>query len=595
MIGLKAFKKRFLAWRNRTTIMRQLSLVVVLAVSLTVGLIITFSYFSQVSANRERQVSNLHRVLELELKSLDKYVEELRAFSIQLRNHQDFLRLLVKTSPFTYPQRETVESALKASFYSRSDVDRMDLYLIRQNVRYALARPVRKIILSEGADPKALPDYQVFTSKPDFCSVARGEDGFMTVTRTIIDSPRETPLAVVRFTVDFGFARALETSHRAGQEQLCVFGPGGDGYFLSESVSDQDVPRLKALAASGGSAVIKLNGQDALCVVAGGSAYGFTLIGMKPMSVVSAPLVQTRNGSILLGLIALTLTVLMLIYSIKFITAPLSKLAHRLRRVGNGNFTTKAALDGSIEMLGLSEDVNQMMDGIHELIDTTYVAQLNERTAQLIALEAQTNPHFLFNTLQAISTQAIVKGQEDIYNMVTALAALLRYSVKGGNLATLETEFGHVEKYLSLQKARFGDRLSYECRAEAGLMALKVPKLGLLSLAENSITHGFKGGVTEIHIALEAKVEGECVLLRVTDNGCGIEEDKLEELRASLAKPNVVITQNIGLTNLASRLKLLYGGRARLEIESRTRPPRETAVDIRIPLEVLQNVQGAAD
>ena len=99
-------------------------------------------------------------------------------------------------------------------------------------------------------------------------------------------------------------------------------------------------------------------------------------------------------------------------------------------------------------------------------------------------------------------------GQEDIYNMVTALAALLRYSVKGGNLATLETEFDHVEKYLSLQKARFGDRLSYECRAEAGLMALMVPKLGLLSLAENSITHGFKGGVTEIHIALEAKVGG---------------------------------------------------------------------------------------
>ena len=85
------------------------------------------------------------------------------------------------------------------------------------------------------------------------------------------------------------------------------------------------------------------------------------------------------------------------------------------------------------------------------------------------------------------------------------------------------------------------------------------------------------------------------MLLRVTDDGCGIEEDKQEELRMALTKPNVVITQNIGLTNLASRLKLLYDGRARLEIESRTQPPRETAIAIRIPLEVLQNVQGAAD
>ena len=358
--------------------MRQLSLVVVLAVSLTVALIIMFSYFSQASANKERQVSNLHRVLELELKSLDKYVEELRAFSIQLRNHQDFMGLLVKTSPFTYPQRETVESALKTSFYSRSDVDQMDLYLIRQNVRYALAQPVRKIVLTEGADPKQLPDYQAFTAKPDFCSVTRGEDGFMTVTRTIIDSPRETPLAVVRFTVGFDFALALEVSHRAEQEQLCVFGPGGDGYFLPESVSDQDAAHLKALASSGDSAVIRLNGQDALCVAAGGSAYGFTLIGMKPMSVVSAPLVQTRNGSILLGLISLTLTVLMMIYSIKFITTPLSTLAHRLPASGHRQLHHQGGARGQQRAAGLVRG-RQSDDGQHPRADRQHLRGPVER------------------------------------------------------------------------------------------------------------------------------------------------------------------------------------------------------------------------
>jgi sensor histidine kinase YesM len=90
-------------------------------------------------------------------------------------------------------------------------------------------------------------------------------------------------------------------------------------------------------------------------------------------------------------------------------------------------------------------------------------------------------------------------------------------------------------------------------------------------------------------------VEGENVLLRVTDDGCGIEEAKLSEIREALTKPDVTITQNIGLMNLASRLKLLYDGKARIEIESRTAPPRKTAVAILVPLEVLQSVQGAVD
>ncbi len=85
------------------------------------------------------------------------------------------------------------------------------------------------------------------------------------------------------------------------------------------------------------------------------------------------------------------------------------------------------------------------------------------------------------------------------------------------------------------------------------------------------------------------------MLLRVTDDGSGITEAKLCELRSALANPTVIITQNIGLMNLASRLKLLYNGRARIDITSRTVAPRETAVCIAIPLEVLKNVQGAAD
>ena len=558
-------------------------------------LIIMFNYLSQTDTNIIQQTSMLRRVLKMEVASIDKYVTELRSFSLQLRNQNAFMNLITTSIPFDYTRKDTIDTIFKSYFYSRSDLIQICLYLIRQGHKLSLTQPERKITMTEISNLEDIPGYASFTAKPDFCSVTATEEGFLEVTRTIIDSPFDTPLAIVRFTVDTSFTQTLELSHAIEDEQLCIFNSDGE-YLLPHNIADEDLLALQSLFTNNShSAILAIAGSETLCVVAGDSEYGFSLVGLKAMSVVNASLITTRNGSVLLGILALTIAILVLIYSIKFITTPLSQLAYRLRRVGTGNFTTKAALEGSYEIRGLSEDVNQMMDSIRELINTTYVAQLNEKTAQLIALEAQTNPHFLFNTLQAISTQAIVNKQEAIYSMVTALAALLRYSVKGGNLATLETEFDYIEKYLSLQKARFGSHLLYESHYDEALKYYSIPKQGILSLAENSINHGLKDTVTQIHITIEAKIAGENMLLCVTDDGCGIQEDKLHELLESLASPNVSSTQRIGLMNLASRLKLLYDNRAHIDIQSCTTQPRKTSVCLLIPLEVLERVQGTID
>ena len=374
-----------------------------------------------------------------------------------------------------------------------------------------------------------------------------------------------------------------------------MFGKNGERYFIAKGLSDEDTAALLAgVQTEGDSFSATVDGVPNLCVVAEGSTAGFVLVGFKPMAVVNAALIATRNGSILIGLAALFLSVLLAETFIRYITGPLSLLAHRLRRVGTGNFKTRAALEGSYELIGLSEDVNHMMVGIDGLIERTYVATLNERTAQLIALEAQTNPHFLFNTLQAIGSEALARGQGELYRMVTALGSLLRYSIKGGNLATLDTELGYVEKYLSLQKARFGDRLTYHISVAEPMLPLDVPKLGLLSLVENSIVHGLRDQVTNIHIELMGALEGENARLTVSDNGCGISPEKLAELHRAMDDPAVTISQNVGLVNLASRLKLLYNGRTRIELDS-VPEPRLTTVTLLIPLEVLTHVQSADD
>lgn len=578
---------RFKAWRNRTRIRTQLSLVVSAAVVALCALLILYSYLTQRSANLRHEATAMRRVLELESRQLDTYVDELCAFSLQLRNDSAFMSLLGRTGEIDYADQQTLENAFRTQFYSRNDITWMELYLIRPQLRLRLDNPRRKVRALDYAPPEALDDSAAFLSTPLYLSIRPSDEGFLLITRTIIDAPRKTPLAVVRFLVDASLPERLSQRHEKNDEQLYLFDASGAAFT--------DAPFGEAVlnAVREGRSDLTLDGQRLLLTACEPGSFGIIAAADKPVSVINASLNRARNITIAIGVGALIVICLTLLGCIHALLKPLEALAERMGRVGQGEFRERTTLEGSSEMIDLSEDVNRMAGNISRLIDRTYMASLNERTAQLAALEAQTNPHFLFNTLQAIATEAILSGNQKVYRMITTLASLLRYTIKGGNLTDLATELEYVGKYLTLQKARFGDRLRYEIDADEALLDKSVPKLGLLALVENSIVHGMRDSVDSICLTIACKVRGDMADICVSDDGAGIPEARLQELRASMNDETVVVMQNIGLGNLSSRLRLLYEGRACLEIDSVTEPERRTTVRILIPTEVSRDDRHA--
>ncbi len=141
----------------------------------------------------------------------------------------------------------------------------------------------------------------------------------------------------------------------------------------------------------------------------------------------------------------------------------------------------------------------------------------------------------------------------------------------------------YTEKYLSLQQARYGERLQYRVSGDAALMEEEVPKLGILSLAENSIVHGMKGTTDTVTIHIGYCRDRGGIELKIRDDGCGIGLNELEAIRSKLSDPSVVLTENIGLINLSSRIRLLYHGTAVIRVESSQQQPRGTTVTIFIP------------
>ena len=311
---------------------------------------------------------------------------------------------------------------------------------------------------------------------------------------------------------------------------------------------------------------------------------------LKPLALINDAVNRTLSMNVLIGLAGLLFMTVILLFSIRHLTRPLSDLSLRMQDIGHGDFKSDAHLQGSQEVTGLSEEVNRMTANLSDLIRQNYLSSLNERTAQLSALEAQINPHFLFNTLQAIGSEALNAGNQDVYRMITALAALLRYTIRGGNLIALSTELEYVRKYLSLQKARFGDRLDFDIQADESLMNMEVPKLGLLALTENAITHGMADRTEPLTITIICKAMPDCADLRVINNGNCIPPEKLRELQDSVREESVNLEKNIGLGNLATRLRLIYGDKAHLEISSGAESGQETMVKLIIPREVRRHV-----
>lgn len=245
---------------------------------------------------------------------------------------------------------------------------------------------------------------------------------------------------------------------------------------------------------------------------------------------------------------------------VHFLTRSLQHLARQMEEAGKGDLKTRLQEKGCYETRLLARCYNSMISQIDDLIKKNYVMTLNEKTSRLQALESIINPHFLYNSLQVISSRTLLTGDRQLYKMIEALAANLRYSFREASLVPITLEADYVQNYLLLLRARFDERLTTSIKIEPEVKPLLIPKLALFTLIENSIAHGLESSMKQVNIQLLGEKKGNTLLLSVTDNGPGFSSSRLAEILSWL---NTGSSENygdhIGLRNLNARLKLYFG------------------------------------
>ena len=293
-----------------------------------------------------------------------------------------------------------------------------------------------------------------------------------------------------------------------------------------------------------------------------------------------------RKSAILIGVTVVVLILLFLsivTYSMvvsRRITTPVIALTEKAKQFGKRDFSRAKPIETNITELEILDDsFNEMTDHISALIEKQIENERSLHQAELELLQAQINPHFLYNTLDSIAILAESDREEDVIDMITSLSTFFRNSLsEGEDIHTLRAEMAQAVSYLEIQQIRYSDILSYSMNIDEDVQDCLIPKLILQPLIENALYHGIKNRRGRGLITITGGRENNKILLRVRDNGIGMDSERLEQLQNGIYQQK---QGSFGLWNVHQRIRLYCGAPYGLSFEST--PGEGTTVTVTLP------------
>jgi two-component system sensor histidine kinase YesM len=406
----------------------------------------------------------------------------------------------------------------------------------------------------------------------------------------------------------------IDASTLTGGYDLKSLQPGTSVYLLDrsntifmsndhEKIGQQfDLPHLPVE-----NGVILLNKKLTHIQVEELSQIGGKIVRLTPDDVFFHDIREMRKQSLIALAVGILLLMIPFFLILNNMIFPLRKLYQYMRISDRNDLNKRVDLHGSAEAVVIGTRYNQMLSDVHvltcQLMDTDerlLKSEIEKKQAEFNFLKSQVNPHFLYNTLDAISGIASEHQELEIREMTRALSRMFRYSIKGHDFVTLIDEIRIVKAYMNIQTIRFSHRFEFLCNIPEDLMDLTVPKMILQPIVENAVYHGLEPRYEKGTLSLSAHLEGnhgQDLVITIKDDGVGMDEKKLERVSYLLYTAQWDADSGkgsgIGLSNVHNRLQFLYGNEYGLVISSKEK--QGTIVTLRIPAQVdggNKNVQG---
>ncbi|SEC02300.1 sensor histidine kinase [Paenibacillus sp. GP183] len=348
--------------------------------------------------------------------------------------------------------------------------------------------------------------------------------------------------------------------------------------------SDYKTERIKQVLDKDEGSFATDEGRDSRLYTIKNTGFGWKIIGVNYLDELASNKEKMKFSFLFWGSICMVVGLVLAIVISYRLSRPIKRLESYMKEIEQGNFDVRSDITESNEIGKLSKRFNLMTRKIKELMNQIVVEQEIKRKSEMRALQAQINPHFLYNSLDSIVWMAERKKSEEVVLMTVALGNLLRASIgKGSELIPIREELEHITHYLTIQKMRYKAKLDFQIEVDEDILTKKSLKLILQPLVENCIYHGIKNksGTGLIRIT-GSKLEG-CIVLKVQDNGVGMDAERINRILAGDAmQRDKPANKGVGLSNVHERLRIYFGEPYGLTFKSEM--DRGTEVSICYPI-----------
>ena len=408
----------------------------------------------------------------------------------------------------------------------------------------------------------------------------------LSYTRVLYDSRDMKEIGFIAVDIDFKTVRGILDNEIKGsltnnslviQDDHIIYNSLQGGFGLQKSEEESVIEDINKKWGEGGEDIfnVVIKGREYLFAVSENESASWKVIQYVSLDdTINKSVNRSINFYATTMLLLLSVAILIGYILSRRMTRPINRLHMAMKQVEHGNLQPVNGEDGRRDDIGmLIKSFNHMIERLQESINKEYIAKMNQKKIELKMLQAQINPHFLYNTLSLISSIAEIEGVPQITRVTKNLSDMFRYNIKQKNIVKIREELEQINNYISIQQMRFPNKISLEATVDEALYNCSIIKFLLQPLVENAVYHGIEklDGQGEIGVSVES--EGENLLLSVCDNGRGMDERQTAELNKDLEGQNEQFVfgesqMSLGLRNVHYRIRTYYGEQYGLKVSS---------------------------
>ena len=580
-------KKQKSSLKNRALSQTAVLIIVTMCIMVTVFYMVFHSRaFNERGKYEEENLVNMEAYLNSYLEEVDSIAKNVN-YNYYL---QDYLETVIKEEDDyvdsgigkNMRSYEMSSQAFSDTLLSRADISSIMIFGKKKMLLNRSMYTYQKVALDYSkldwyAKAVAKPQDAIITG-PNRHSFFDTDDEVISLSREVQSYENGTFRGVILINLNMNKITEICNSFQEKQENfICIINDKGELVYEQQNgrerfAFDEKENRQELNTALGKTkeSCFRLNyrGEKYLVTRTDMKTTGWTLVSMVPYKSVMAETMAISGVMILAVAITLIVILLLLNRILTGVVKPLKKLEKYMVQVNPDNMDQRMEILTDDEIGHLSMKFNQMMDRIRNLKEQVIEEQEDKRKYELQALQAQINPHFLYNTLDSIIWMAET-NDSNIVAMTEALAKLFRISLnKGNEEISLERELEHVKNYLIIQSMRYADKFTYEISAEPGVERCRTIKLILQPIVEKCIYHGIKKKRGTGKITIRAYRREQNLIIEVSDDGCGMPEEICRKILSDEIESENISGSGIGVKNVNERIQLRFGKKYGLSYSS---------------------------